>query len=159
VLGLSYNEYALTDLTLVNNIFYNNRAWNWQQSSSAGNSVALDSLSVGLVLFSGAFSGVSGSQAYHYLNVTPGTGCITEQILQNDPPMFVDEGADDYHLKTSTPFYTPTPIDHGLDPGQNQYFSGVPEIDLDGLPRPVDISTVTNGAGGSCDMGAYEAQQ
>ena len=55
---------------------------------------------------------------------------------------------------------TPTPIDHGLDPGENQYYSGVPWMDLEGYPRPVDISTVTpNGSGGSCDMGAYEAQE
>ena len=151
------NDYRVTaDLTLVNNIFYKNKARDWDQAWSVGNSLYMGEYCTGSLLFSGAFSDVSGSESYHYVNITPDAGCITGLIGPNDPPMFVNG----YHLKTSTPFYTPTPMDHGLDPGENQYFSGVPAIYLDGLPRPINISTVTpNGDGGCCDMGAYEAQE
>ena len=143
-----------TSGVLVNNIFYRNVA----QGRSVGNSVACVFFATGSVLFCGAYSEISADDAYHYLVAEPGAGCFNH-LVETDPPedsIFVDEGEGDYHLVLPAPEYTP--VDQGHDPGGTPYHT-VPSADLEGLKRPVDIDTVTNGTGGSSDMGAYEAQE
>ena len=134
------NDYRIrTEVTLVNDIFYKNTA----RDSYAGNSIWLGEYSTGSLLFSGGFSDVSGSESYHYVNITPGTGCITEQILPQDPAMFVAG----YYLAVPGPCYTP--LDRGHDQDASPYDT-VPLEDLNGVSRP---------QGDCTDMGACETPQ
>lgn len=144
---------------IINNIFFKNKAWDWSNSSStSGNSVACREFGTATLLYCRAFSDVTGSDtlAYHYSGATIGEGCGVQLILVTDTALFVDEGSGDFHLRLPGPSYTP--MDKGHDLGISSY-DKVPTVDLEGYARPVDISGVTNGSGGSTDMGAYERQQ
>ncbi len=138
VLGRCYNQYSTTELTLVNNIFYNNRA----RDNLSGNSAARDLLANVTLRFCGAYSDIDGSESYHYLNITPDADSITHVVGTGDPPIF----SAGYHLSSPGPVYTP--LDQGHDLGSTPY-DKVPLDDLDGLPRP---------AGDCTDMGCYETQ-
>jgi len=143
VLARCQDANSSTELTLINNVLYENRGSGWQRSTSTGNSVWLDVLSVGSLLYCGAYSSVAGTATYHYMMITPGAGCITQQIVSGDPPIFTDG----WRLSLSGPWYTP--LDHGHDRGSSPY-DKVPLDDLAGVERPQGTYT---------DMGAFEAQQ
>lgn len=129
---------------LVNNIFCNNLA----NGLNNGNSVyPYGSLFVaGTLLYNGAFSDISDSASYHYSSLTPGLGCFFGLLHGWDPPLFV--GLNDYHLNTTSPVYSPSPIDAGHAHGASPY-DLVPADDLDGLPRQSSPP----------DMGCYETQE
>lgn len=139
-------------LTLVNNIFYKNKA---HFSANTGNSVACLLSSSASLLFCSAFSEASDQCGYHYSGLSSGDGCYCA-LLQGNGSIFIDEQGADYRLDVTGPWYTP--IDKGHNPAAVPY-SLVPDIDLDGLPRNVNISTISDGSGGWWDMGAYEAQE
>ena len=131
---------------LYNNIFYNNSS-----SIENGGLSVYSHVPDQDIQFCDAFTdGADNDAQTHFAGVVLQ---YPETCLYVDP-LFADMV--DYRLAL-TP--TPSPcIDKGANPGSAPY-DDVPNVDIEGNPRPIDISGVGNEGGiAYSDMGAYEAQ-